>query len=272
MGPTTTSASPTTDGGYAEIEGVRIGQMSLEDTREAIRRATTGPSADRPFQIATVNVDFLALARRDDAFRVALQCSSLAVADGMPIVWLARYMNAPLPERVTGVDLAMWLLDGGLPSANLFLLGSTASVLTKARARAKERGANVVGAAAPSRSALTSSDQSAQLIQRINASGADVLLVALGAPLQDTWIAEWRSELNVAVAIGVGCSLDVAAGTLTRAPERWQRSGLEWLYRLRTEPGRLWRRYVLRDLPFLVRLALRTLLIERRIAATGREA
>jgi N-acetylglucosaminyldiphosphoundecaprenol N-acetyl-beta-D-mannosaminyltransferase len=259
------------DNGYAEFDGVRIGRLSLDDAKEAIRSATIGPSIDEPFQIATVNVDFLALARRDDTFRLALQCASMAVADGMPIVWLARHTKSPLPERVTGVDLATWLLDGGLPSAKIFLLGSTAGVLKEARARARVHRAHVVGVTAPARSELTSSEWSAQLVKRINASGANVLLVALGAPLQETWIAEWRSELHVAVAIGVGCSLDVAVGKLTRAPERWQRLGLEWLYRLTTEPTRLWRRYVLRDVPFLIGLALRTLLAETRATAARAE-
>jgi N-acetylglucosaminyldiphosphoundecaprenol N-acetyl-beta-D-mannosaminyltransferase len=244
---------------YAEIDGLRIGRLRLADAQQEVRKATRSGHV-RPFQIATVNVDFLAQARRDPEFRRALQGCSLAVADGRPILWLSRYTEAPLPERVTGVDLTEWLLDGGVPSAKLFLLGATPEVLDAARARAEAHGTTVVGAASPDRAELTSVGRSARLVATINASGADVLLVALGAPLQETWTARWRHNLEIAVAIGVGCSLDVAAGVLTRAPERWQRFGFEWRYRLRKEPARLWRRYLLRDLPYLVSIATRTFL------------
>jgi N-acetylglucosaminyldiphosphoundecaprenol N-acetyl-beta-D-mannosaminyltransferase len=245
---------------YAEIDGLRIGRVRFREAQQAIREATHRSHAGRPFQIATVNVDFLAQARRDPEFRRALQDCSLAVADGKPVLWLSRRTGTPLPERVTGVDLTAWLLDGGVPSARLFLLGATPEVLDAARVRGEAHGTPVVGAASPDRAELTSLERSARLVTAINASGANVLLVALGAPLQETWIARWRPSLEVAVAIGVGCSLDVAAGALTRAPWRWQRFGLEWLYRLWKEPARLWRRYLLRDLPYLVSVATRTLL------------
>jgi hypothetical protein len=108
--------------------------------------------------------------------------------------------------------------------------------------------------------------QSARIVDQINQSDADVLLLALGPPLQEIWIERWLDRLEVEVAIGVGASLDFAAGTRPRAPIAWQRLGVEWLYRLLREPRRLWKRYLRRDVPFFVAEGWRSVMARREIA------
>jgi N-acetylglucosaminyldiphosphoundecaprenol N-acetyl-beta-D-mannosaminyltransferase len=111
-----------------------------------------------------------------------------------------------------------------------------------------------------------------ELIRGISAAAPDFLFVALGAPRQDLWIFEHRARMQVPVAIGVGCVLDLYAGEVNRAPTWMQRSGLEWGFRLAQEPGRLWRRYILDDVPMLGRLVLTTMGGRAQGLALGRAA
>jgi N-acetylglucosaminyldiphosphoundecaprenol N-acetyl-beta-D-mannosaminyltransferase len=218
-----------------------------------------------PAQIATVNLDFLALGKSNPAFMTVLQKSALVLADGMGVVWLSKLAGHPIPERVAGADLVTWLVDGGLENARLFLLGSTPETVTRIQARAERGGGNVVGTATPLRSVFESDVQSARIVDQINASEANILLLALGPPLQEIWIERWLHRLEVQVAIGVGASLDFAAGTRPRAPIVWQRLGIEWLYRLLREPRRLWKRYVRRDIPFFLTQACRAVMSRRSV-------
>jgi N-acetylglucosaminyldiphosphoundecaprenol N-acetyl-beta-D-mannosaminyltransferase len=205
-----------------------------------------------------VNLDFLALAERDPGFRDTLNRVNLACVDGHGVRWLARVAGLLIPERVAGSDLTTWLLEGGIPEARIFLLGSTPDVLTEVSRRAAANGVAVAGCASPPRDVVVSPQRSAALVDEVNQAAPDIVLVALGAPLQEEWIARHRADLDVAVAMGVGASLDFLAGAVTRAPVAIQRIGLEWLYRLAGDPARLWGRYVRRDIPYFVREAFRS--------------
>jgi len=208
-------------------------------------------------QVATANLDFLAIASVDREFRAVLGRSGLVLADGMPVLWLSRLLGEPLPARVAGSDLTAWIIAGGVPDARVFLLGAAQGVGERVAARARSNGVTIAGVLAPSPEVFASGAMSAQLANAINSSRADVLLVALGAPKQDMWIDAWAHKLDVSVAIGVGGSLDLLAGDSRRAPGWAHRAGLEWAFRLAADPVRLWRRYLLRDIPYLVSLTLR---------------
>lgn len=221
-----------------------------------------------PFHIVTPNLDYVALARHDAIFRSVLKRSALSIADGMPLVWLSRLAGTPVPERVTGADLVAWLLDGGLPGARLFLFGSSPDVAAAVRIRAETNGVAIVGALSPTRAELE--DDAESLCEEIRSTRPDVLIVCLGAPIQDCWVALHRQVLAASVVIGAGGSLDLAAGVIGRAPARLQAAGMEWAYRLVREPRRLWRRYILRDVPVLCAVTLETL--ATRIAATAQRA
>jgi N-acetylglucosaminyldiphosphoundecaprenol N-acetyl-beta-D-mannosaminyltransferase len=238
------------------VGGVGIHAVTEEKVKSWFQSLTANPPA-RTRAVATVNLDHLAIARRDAAFMSSLNHADLALADGVGVLLLSSWAGRKLPARVAGSDLTAWLVRGGLPAISLYLLGSTWDVLQSVRAEAARYGVRVVGASAPARSAVESEEGSAELADHVRRSGADVLLVALGAPRQEKWIEAWRDHLGVSVAIGVGGSLDFIAGRQKRAPVGFQRLGLEWMYRMLTQPGRLARRYLLIDGPYLLRQGAR---------------
>lgn len=241
-----------------DLGGVLIDQVGLDAAVDRIR-GFLGAGAVR--QIVTVNLDFVAIARRDAFFRETLNAADLAVPDGMPLVWVSRLMGQPVPARLTGVELVdeccrVAVETGG----SVFLLGAAPGVANVAAARLCERfpGLRVAGVYAPPFGPLTP-DENEEILRRIDDARPDFLFVALGAPQQDVWIRANRDRLNVSVAMGVGCVLDLLAGMVARAPLWMQHAGLEWLFRLLQEPTRLWRRYIVDDMPVLAWLVVRAL-------------
>lgn len=207
-------------------------------------------------QVATVNLDFLNIADRDRSFRDALNRADLVVADGMPIVWLSGMRQERIPERLAGVDLvneacSLAAEDG----RGIYLLGAAPGVADAAAFRLLEQhpGLRIAGTYAPPYRAL-SPEEDLEIVRAIRSARPAFLFVAFGAPRQDLWIREHLADLEVPVAMGVGCAFDVIAGRLGRAPFWMQRAGLEWAYRLAHEPGRLWKRYLVDDVPLLARL------------------
>lgn len=219
-------------------------------------------------RIVTVNTDFARLADEDPTYRELLNRADLAVADGMPLVWLSRLVRAPLPERVAGIDLidecCRLAARRGIP---VFLLGAGPGV-APAAARALIRrhpGLVIAGTLTPPFGPATA-EGDGEMVRKIRAAGRCVLFVAFGAPRQDRFIAAQLARLDTPIAMGVGGSFDILAGAIPRAPAWIQRSGLEWLWRLAQEPRRLSRRYLLQDLPFLARMATRALRADRAAA------
>jgi N-acetylglucosaminyldiphosphoundecaprenol N-acetyl-beta-D-mannosaminyltransferase len=253
-----TASSGRVDGDRIPISAVLIDRVDLA---EATTRIATYLSSERLHQIVTVNLDFLQIARADATFRRTIDEADLAVADGMPLVWASRLMGRPLPERVTGNQLVHECCQlSAATGAGIFLLGARPGIADGAARTIATRypGAVVAGAYSPSFGPLSPRDDR-EMVERVNRSGARILFVALGAPRQDNWIWAHRNELDVRVALGVGCSLDVLAGAVPRAPLWMQRSGLEWLYRFGLEPRRLWRRYLVKDAPMFARLVAASL-------------
>lgn len=203
--------------------------------------------------ISTVNSDILLMTHKDSKFRDWINDSWIITADGMPIIWISHLLGNPLPERVTGADLTFEICmqatrRGFIP----YFLGAGPGVAERAKERIENLapGLRVAGYYSPTSEELSCSESSKALVERINQSGANILLVALGAPKQESWIAQHKNELTVAVVIGVGASIDFLAGAIPRAP-MWIRSlGFEWAYRLSREPRRLCKRYV-KDLGIL---------------------
>jgi len=208
-----------------------------------------------------VNLDFVRIAEQDPDYKRVLNRADLAVADGVPLVWLSRLGRAALPERVAGIDLVeeccRLAARSGVP---LFLLGAGPGVAEAAGHALVRRhpGLRIAGTFAPPFAPPTP-EGDAEMVRLVQAAGRCVLFVAFGAPRQDQFISAHLGELDAAIAMGVGGSFDILAGTISRAPLWMQRSGLEWVWRLIKEPGRLWRRYLVRDLPFAVGLAARAL-------------
>ena len=243
----------------AALRRLHLGHVVVDAVRfdEALDRIEALVAARRGGSVFTPNVDHVVLAERNRDFRAAYAEADLALADGMPLLWAARLLGAPLPAKVSGSDLVEPLAERAATRGwRLYLLGGGAGVAADAAARLQARfpGVNVVGVDAP-RIGADGSDGGAALA-RLRAARPDLVMVALGAPKQELWIHRHREALAPAVAVGVGGSLDFIAGRVRRAPRWASRAGLEWAWRLAREPRRLWRRYLVEDLrfaPILVR-------------------
>jgi N-acetylglucosaminyldiphosphoundecaprenol N-acetyl-beta-D-mannosaminyltransferase len=220
------------------VLGIPIDAATFDSLLEAI--AGWIAAGDRPHQICTVSPEFVMIAQDDPDFMQVLRAADLCVADGVGLLFAARYLGHPLPERVTGSDGVPLIAERAARDGwKLFLLGAEPGVAEQAAARLVERypGLQVMGTYA----GRPSPDEEEEIAERVNASGADILLVAYGAPRQDLWIARNRARLKVHVAIGVGGTFDFIAGVVPRAPRWMRRVALEWLYRLYKQPSR-WRR------------------------------
>lgn len=240
------------------IGPVLVDRVDLDQARDRIREFLFGIS---PRQVVTVNLDFLVQAERNRHFREVINRADLAVADGMPLVWASHLVGQPLAERIAGVELVHESCALAAAAGHgVFLLGAAPGVADAAARELEVRypGLRIAGTFSPPYGGMTG-DEEERVIETIRRAAPGFLFVALGAPRQDLWIHDHLEQLNVPVAMGVGCVFDLLAGTVSRAPSWMRRSGLEWSYRLLQEPGRLWRRYMVDDLPMFGRLALSSL-------------
>jgi N-acetylglucosaminyldiphosphoundecaprenol N-acetyl-beta-D-mannosaminyltransferase len=248
-------------GDRIEVVGVPIDRV---DPATAVRTAMSRVGSGSLLQICTVNLHFLVTARRDAEVRTILNRSDLNVADGFPVVWLARLLGGRLPGRVAGADLVPGLMAAAAQQgARVFLLGGEHGVAEEARRRllTQHPGLVVCGVHEPPVGAPGEMGDE-DILRMIAASEADILVVAFGHPKQERWIDLHRAHLPVSVAMGVGCSLDLIAGRRTRAPRWMQRSNLEWLHRMLHEPRRLWARYAV-DASWLLLIFLPSVLSQR---------
>jgi N-acetylglucosaminyldiphosphoundecaprenol N-acetyl-beta-D-mannosaminyltransferase len=213
------------------------------DMAGAVLRVRDAVARRKPCFISTPNLNFLIGCRNDRAFRGSVIDSDLSIADGMPLVWIARLLGVPIPERVAGAGLFEALRrDVSHPLAAYFFGGPEGvAEAACARLNAAPSGVRCAGWASPGFGSVEDMSGDAA-IAAINASGADFLLVSLGAKKGQAWIERNRAGINVPVISHLGAVVNFVAGRLARAPGWMQRSGLEWLWRIREEPG-LWRRY-----------------------------
>jgi N-acetylglucosaminyldiphosphoundecaprenol N-acetyl-beta-D-mannosaminyltransferase len=197
-------------------------------------------------QVATANVDFVINAMHDQSLQEMLCSCDLIVPDGMPIVWASRLMGCRLKERVSGIDMVPRLAElAARRGWGMFLLGASepssraaAEVLSRRFPRLR-----IVGRYSPTVSDLADMDHE-EILSRIERAQPHILLVAMGHPKQERWLAMHRDRLKVPLCMGVGASLDFLAGAVSRAPVWMQRTGFEWLYRAAQEPQRLAQRYM----------------------------
>lgn len=250
------TARPGTEGGdplpvRAWVNGVQVEGLRLDAAAEMlVERSLQRPAS----QACTVNLDFLVQADRDLEVRRLLSHSALNVADGTPVLWLSRIGGVTLPGRVTGVDLVPRLaVECAARGARLFLLGGERGAAAQSAARLQELapGLQVAGLEPPP-ARLEEMDDEA-ILAAIAEARADLLLVAFGHPKQELWISRNLDRLPVGMAIGIGGSLDLLLGRLSRAPGWMQHTGLEWSWRFLQEPRRLGGRY-LRDGAWLLRV------------------
>lgn len=190
----------------------------------------------------------------DPVMAASVNGGTLAVPDGMPLVWLGRQaFPAANVQRCYGPDLMLAICEAGLGAGlRHCLYGGAPDVLEALERNLKTRfpGLQVVERISPPFRALTGGEKDA-MAARINRAAPDVVWVGLGTPKQDLWMGEFRGNLEAPVLIAVGAAFNFHAGRLDQAPRWMQRGGLEWFYRLCKEPRRLWRRYLIGNPRFL---------------------
>jgi N-acetylglucosaminyldiphosphoundecaprenol N-acetyl-beta-D-mannosaminyltransferase len=213
---------------------------------QALERLHESANSRRSCFLSTPNLNFLIASQNDAAFRDSVVNSDLSVADGMPLVWMARLLGIPIRERVAGSGLFEGLLNSSAAYArpmSVYFFGGPPGVAESACRKLNEtkRGLCCVGALSPGFGTVDEMSGD-DVIAGINASGADFLVVSLGARKGQAWIERNRSRLSVPVVSHLGAVVNFVAGTLRRAPVWMQRAGAEWLWRIKEEPS-LWQRY-----------------------------
>ncbi|GLZ51669.1 WecB/TagA/CpsF family glycosyltransferase [Actinomycetospora sp. NBRC 106378] len=234
--------------------------MQVFSTPEvAARRLVAARRPDRAVAAFTCNVDHVMLTRADRSFREAYGRADVVTMDGAPVALLSRWTGTPGAVRVTGVDIVAAL--GSVAAEQrlrMAIVGGAPGRADRAgRALADANpGLPRVLALSPSAGFPLGGPEDEALVRALADLALDVVVVCFGAPKQELWIDLHRDELPGAVLIGAGATVDYLSGAITRAPAVFQRTGTEAFWRLGTEFPRLWRRYLLRDSPFLVLFAV----------------
>ncbi len=200
--------------------------------------------------VAAANTHVVALGRHDRDFAATLAQFDLIVPDGMPLVWAMNRRGAAMSDRVYGPTLMLHAL--AQPGLSHFLLGGSEEMLERLTAKLRERfpGIQIAGSYAPPFGEWTP-EENARIFQKIAASGAQYIWVGLGCPKQEHWIARHKAQLPPGVYFAIGAAFAFHAGLVSQAPAWMQKRGLEWVYRLATEPRRLWKRYVVYNTLFV---------------------
>jgi N-acetylglucosaminyldiphosphoundecaprenol N-acetyl-beta-D-mannosaminyltransferase len=234
----------------AFVLGVPINTISWSDV---LAKISNWSSSKESRVMCICNVHSVVTATQDAEFRKVVNEADMATPDGAPVAWMLRRLGYVDQQRINGPDL-MWRYceQAQHRDESIFFYGSTEKTLAalKFKLLAAFPSLKIAGAISPPFRALTA-EEDAAIVEQINSSGAGVVWVSLGCPKQELWMAAHRGRIN-AVMVGVGAAFDYHAGTIKRAPKWMQDAGFEWLYRLLSEPRRLWKRYLVTNTLFII--------------------
>ncbi len=231
------------------ILGVTVDSLTMKEAADFLTEAT---EKDSLTSVYTPNSEIILHAYKNPDYCEILNRGSLVTADGIGVVYASKILGSPLPERVSGFDLANHLLEKTAPMGKtLYLFGGKPGVAEKAAEKIVSLypGIKIVGA----KDGYFDAEKEEKIIADINETSPDILFVCLGFPKQEKWIDEHKN-LSARVVMGIGGSLDVFAGEVKRAPEIFQKLGLEWFYRLLMQPSRFVRMLALPKFGFTVLL------------------
>ena len=214
--------------------------------------------------LITPNVDHLVKLQKDKDFYDVYQKAEWVVCDSKILYLMSKLLKEPLPEAIPGSSFftAYYMYHKNDQNCKIFLLGAAEGIAEKAMKNINEQVGRriVVGAHSPSYGFEKNEQECEELVRIVNESGANVLLVGVGAPKQEKWIMKYRDRMpGVDVFMALGATIDFEAGTLKRAPKVWQKCGMEWLYRVIKEPKRLFKRYFVDDMQFFYYFTLQLL-------------
>lgn len=199
-----------------------------------------------------INANKVVLIQKDELLSQSLKEADIISADGQAVVWASRLFGNPLPERVPGIDLMNEVIkEAAVKGYKVFFFGAKEEVVLEVtKIYSEEYNENLI---AGYRNGYFTSDQEEGIAEEINASGASILFVAIPSPQKEIFIKKHKGLMpNVSLMMGVGGSFDVVAGKVKRAPRWMQDKGLEWLYRLIQEPRKMWRRYLIGNLKYII--------------------
>jgi N-acetylglucosaminyldiphosphoundecaprenol N-acetyl-beta-D-mannosaminyltransferase len=233
------------------LMGIEIDNVTMDETLIRINDLIL---SKRNSFILTPNVDHIMKVQKDIEFKNIYDNADLVVADGMPLLWAAWLLKNPLKERVCGSDILPLLFRlCAQKGYGIFLLGgSTEKVINETieKLAVEFPDLKVCGYESPAFGFEKDEAESNRLINKIQKSDADILIVGVGAPKQEKWIFNHKNKYGASLSIGVGASIDFYSGNKKRAPVWMQHSGLEWFYRFLQEPGRMFKRYFIDDMQF----------------------
>lgn len=225
-----------------------VNALSMDETVNYIRTVIVRRTP--PVQHVVINALKVNLMEEDAELRRIVNACPLINADGSSILWAAKKLGIPLKERVTGIDLFLRLVKEAAENHyKIYLFGAKEEVVTKVRDIFQKEypTLQIVGC----RNGYFTPEQEPEIVADMAASGADMMFVAFSSPKKEYWINRYLEQLNIPFVMGVGGSFDVVAGVTKRAPEFWQKIGMEWFYRFIQEPRRLWKRYVIGNATFI---------------------
>lgn len=254
------------------ILGIHIDAVDYEF---AVHRIVEAAKNNQPCATSALAVHGVMTGYRDPVHRRRLNGLDLVVPDGQPVRWALNWIHGiELPDRVYGPQLTLEVVEAAAEEdLSVFFYGSTPETLEQLTQNLQDRYPDLeIAGSEPSKFRRISPEERGKVIERIENSGADIVFVGLGCPRQETWAYEYRDELSMPI-LAVGAAFDFHAGTLPQAPEWMQDYGLEWLFRLIQEPGRLWERYLVLGPAYLAATAREALDVDRTspLAPTGQE-
>lgn len=240
----------------SDVLGVKVHRVTMA---EAVAKIADGVESGQGAQVVTANPELIHFADRDPRLRQLINSAYLVTADGIGVVWAAKKLGFPVPERVTGIDL----IEALFPVADekqwrIFFLGSKPGVAEKAAQKVAEKYPGIQWQA---HHGYFKKEEEGEVLEKIRSFSPHLLLVGLGAPRQEFWIFSHRYLPTI--SIGVGGSFDALSGVNKRAPQWIQKIHLEWLYRLLKQPSR-WRRQLV--LPRFAWQVIRTTKEKKRIS------
>lgn len=248
--------------------GVRLDALTMDETLD---RCLAAVREGERLEIGVVNAAKLVNMRRDPALARAVSGCDLVLADGQAVVWAGRLLRRPLPERVAGIDLFMRLLaEAETAGMSVYFLGARQEVLERMLREVVARfpALRVAG----SRNGYFDDSEQPAIADAVKESGAQLLFLGMTSPKKEIFVAGYGERSGVNLVHGVGGSFDILAGVTRRAPEGWQRLGLEWLYRAAQEPRRLGRRYLTTNVAFVLMTARELLRPTPSIRTASRES
>lgn len=221
----------------AQLYGVSISKWGMDETVSYLQQHIESGEKRRPHQVVTINPIMMMAGLENEQFMSVLRSAELVIPDGIGVVIASRFVRDPIPQRVAGIDLMQKLLRlGSRRRYRVYFLGSTEDVVEEVVRQVNRRypGVQVAGY----HHGFFGEEEDKQRVQEIRESNPDILFVARGLDTQEPWIGRYKKQLDVPVMMGVGGSFDVMAGKVKRAPVLFQKTGMEWFYRLMKEPSR----------------------------------